>query len=148
MSETITHPPRIHEQLERYWQSLLNGRAFPREAEIDPQALKDIWDACFLVSARANGSFAYSYLGQALVDAYGDDISGREITETLLFPHPRSLFESFREVTQSGKPRTDESEFTNSRGHTIKYRSCLLPLAGPQGEKPAFILGGMKWKSY
>ena len=148
MVEVLTHPPRIHEQLESYWQSLLAGRAFPLESEIDPAALGGIWDFCFLVSARADGKFAYSYLGKALVEAYGDDISGREITEKLLFPHPKSLFESFRRVAQGGKPLTDESAFVNSRGQSIKYRSCLLPLGGAKGEAAAYILGGMKWKAY
>ena len=141
------HSPRIHEQLQAYWQSLRAGRAFPSETDIDPVALNDIWDACFLVSVE-QGGFGYDYLGQALVNAYGDDVSGKEITEKLLFPHPKSLFDSFQRVARDGQPLIDESEFVNSQGQSIKYRSCLLPLAGAYGERPAFILGGMKWKAY
>ncbi len=148
MTQAATHPTRIHEQLEQYWESIRGQRALPREADVQPEELKSIWNDCFLVSVRANGSFAYNYLGDALVEAYGDDITGREITETLVYPHPASLVATFRDVLNNGKPVTDESEFTNSKGAHIKYRSCVLPLAGAHGDEVRFLLGGMKWKTY
>ena len=148
MNEQLNHPVRIHEQLAQYWQSLAKDGQLPREAAIDPKALADVWDHCFLVSARADGSFAYNYLGPALIDAYGDDMTGREIADTLLGQHPRSLFHHFQQVARDGAPATDESEFVNSRGVTVKYRSSILPLAGTEGNEVRFLLGGMKWKSY
>lgn len=148
MTQAATHPTRIHELLEQYWQSIRGQRKLPRESDIRPEELQEIWSSCFLVSARANGSFAYSYLGDALVEAYGDDITGREITETLLYPHPKSLTNTFRAVVEQSVPVTDESEFTNSKGANIKYRSCVMPLAGQQGDDVRFLLGGMKWKTY
>ena len=90
----------------------------------------------------------YSYLGERLVEAYGDDLTGKEIAETLLYPHPQSLLETFAAVVKSGEPKIDDSEFVNSRGATVKYRSCVLPLAGNDGSSVAFLLGGMKWKAF
>lgn len=142
------HPHRIHEQLEQYWHTLKGESAMPRESDIQPEKMQEIWNDCFLVSVRPNGTFAYNYLGDALIEAYGDSMVGREITEALVYPHPASLVETFRKVVAHQLPVTDESEFTNSRGALIKYRSCVVPLAGAQGDGVRFLLGGMKWKAY
>ena len=119
----------------------------PMEGDISLDALKDIWPSCFLVTVK-DGKFAYSYLGEELVEAYGDDLTGKEIAETLVYPHPPSLVKTFVAVASSGVPKVDESEFVNSCGDTVKYRSCVLPLAGRDGNSVAFLLGGMKWKAF
>ncbi len=139
---------RINERLKDYWQQIRRGNGLPFEADVSMEALKDIWDYCFLVSVK-DGKFSYSYLGASLIEAYGDDVTGKEITETLLYPHPESLLSTFRKVAQSAQPGDDESAFKNSLGVMVKYRSCVLPLAAVgQENKVAFLLGGMKWKAY
>lgn len=148
MTEHAPHH-RIHEFLETYWQRLRGPRAMPRESEVKPEELGPVWGSCFLVSLRPNGSFAYNYLGDELREAYGDDMLGREITETLLFAHPQSLFNSFQRVVGQCQPVVDESEFVNAKGSIIKYRSCVVPLAGAEGDNGVrFLLGGMKWKAF
>ena len=138
---------RINERLKDYWQNLRKGRAMPLESDVVMEDLKDIWGFCFLVSVHEN-NYAYSYLGPSLIDAYGDDLTGKEITEKLLYPHPQSLVNTFRRVVDSAAPGEDESEFVNSRGVTVKYRSCVLPLGAHSQDSVAFLLGGMKWKAY
>lgn len=138
---------RIHEQLMEYWQTLSRGRPMPLESEVAMEDIADIWDSCFLLSVQPN-SFAYDYLGTSIIAAYGDDLTGREITETLLYPHPPSLVNSFKNVVLNGVPAIDDSEFTNSKGETVKYRSCVLPLASSDNGKVTFLLGGMKWKAF
>ena len=143
--ETGQH--RINERLNAYWDSLRGSRTMPNERDISIEDLKDLWQYCFLISVK-EGKFSYSYLGEQLVEAYGDDFTGKEIAETLLYPHPESLVKTFTEVAKSAAPQIDESEFTNSRGATVKYRSCVLPLAGNDEGSVAFLLGGMKWKAF
>ncbi len=138
---------RINEQLAQYWHELKADHPLPFEHEISAESLKNIWDSCFLITVKQNG-FAYDYLGKDLLDAYGDDLTGREITETLLYPHPESLFSKFREVVKSAAPTTDDNEFTNSKGQKIKYRSSILPLASRARPGVAFLLGGMRWKAF
>jgi hypothetical protein len=147
MNNAQSHSPRMNERLQHYWQELRAGRAMPLESEIDMEALKDIWGHCFLVSIH-DGKFAYSYLGPDLVDAFGDDWTGKEIVETLVYPHPNSLLNTFASVAQSGEAGMDDSEFVNSRGVTVKYRSCVLPLGAESTPSVAFLLGGMNWKAY
>jgi hypothetical protein len=146
MTTSVIHH-RINEQLEQYWNSLCAGRPMPLESEINIDDLANIWDHCFLVNI-AGERLAYSYLGSELMQAYGDDFTGKEITDTLVYPHPVSLMQTFRTAIRTARPQQDESTFTNARGMLIKYRSCVLPL-GMAGETDVrFLLGGMKWKAY
>jgi hypothetical protein len=139
--------PRINEQLQQYWHELRGDRPYPLESEVSPENLGDIWPACYLISVR-DGKFAYDHLGAELVEAYGDNFEGREISEHLVYPHPESLFKTFEQVRQSGQPATDEGEFVDSHGDTVKYRANVLPLGARGREGVAFLLGGMKWKRY
>lgn len=138
---------RINEQLNEYWQTLRRERPMPLESEVVMDDLADIWDSCFLLSVKQTG-FAYDYLGTSIIAAYGDDLTGKEITETLLYPHPPSLVNTFKNVVLNGVPAVDDSEFVNSDGQTVKYRSCVLPLASSNAGKVTFLLGGMKWKAF
>lgn len=147
MTELSSRPVRINELLQQYWHELRGDRPLPLESEINAQALGEIWPSCYLISVRAHG-FAYDYLGPDLVTAYGDDFTGHEIAETLVYPHPPSLFSTFQNVCKTMQPALDDSEFTNSRGMRVKYRSCVLPLGGNSRTGVAFLLGGMKWKAY
>lgn len=144
-SSAIHH--RINEKLQAYWNEIRADRPMPMESDVNMDTLKDIWDYCFLVNVHG-GNFAYSYLGSQLIEAYGDDFTGREITQALVYPHPTSLFTTFQEVVKTAQPKMDDSEFVNSRGENIKYRSCVLPLAAFGFPSVAFLLGGMKWKVY
>ena len=145
MTAPVHH--RINEQLQQYWNELRGSRAMPLESEVNIAALKAIWDHCFLVNIHPD-KFAYSYLGAQLIEAYGDDLTGREIAETLLEPHPTSLFSKFQHVASSAQPAMDDSEFTNLRGALVKYRACILPLGSLGHTGVAFLLGGMKWKAF
>lgn len=147
MSESPARAMRINEQLVAYWHELRGDRPLPFEHEINSEKLADIWGGCFLVTVTPGG-FGYDYLGRDLLEAYGDDWTGREITETLLYPHPAALFAIFRQVKASGEPSTDDGEFTNSHGALIKYRSSVLPLAAHGQPGVQFLLGGMRWKRF
>jgi hypothetical protein len=139
---------RINERLLAYWQSLRTSASLPTEAQIDPEQLKDIWDHCFLLHAEPEHRYTYTMLGHALVEAYGDDWTGKSVCEALLYPHPEPLFAAFKEVVATAEPHNEENSFTNAAGLLIKYRSCLVPLARHEGGPVAYILGGMKWKAY
>lgn len=150
MTAVATQAPvhhRINEMLEHYWNELRGIRPMPLESEIDVKALAEIWDYCFLVNVHPD-KYAYSYLGPKLVEAYGDDLTGKEIAQTLLEPHPASLYAKFQHVSASGQPANDENEFRNSRGVMVKYRACILPLGSRSHTGVGYLLGGMKWKAY
>jgi hypothetical protein len=142
---------RINEKLLAYWESVRGARPMPEERDVDPDALKDIWDSCFLVKSIPHGTgsrgYRYDYLGTALIEAFGDDVTNREISAKLVDPISPPLVKSFTQVIETGKPVEEESEFTNSQNLVIRFRSCMMPL-GNAKDGVLYILGGMKWKSF
>ena len=141
---------RINDVLLDYWIALKGERLYPAESEIDPDDIHDIWDSCFLVRVDDMGrkdGYKYTYLGAALIEAYGDDYSGREVCDALVSPTTPALVKKLEEVRTGRVPVMVESVFTNAKGMEIKYRTCLLPL----GTSPAaveYVIGGMKWKAF
>ena len=141
---------RINERLYDYWVSIAKGKLYPSERDVDPEAISDIWDSCFLVKSHggaADGLFKYTYLGLSLIEAYGDDMTNQDISGKLIAPNSPDMAHKFNEVVKTAKPVIDESEFTNKHRFLIKYRSCMLPL-GPTPGGVEYILGGMKWKAF
>lgn len=142
---------RINEKIQSYWESMKGDRAFPKEADINPEDIEDIWDSCFLVHVdphKDDQEFKYTYLGQSLVEAYGDDLNNREICERLVYPSNMSLVHKFKEIIATKAPVTEDSEFTNTKGMLIKFRSCMLPLGKEDDSSVQYIIGGMKWKAF
>ncbi len=152
IAATSEDKKRINQFIEEYWTKLKDGRALPQERDVSVANLAAVWDSCFLVRVDGDGAeaedFSYIYLGKSLVEAYGDDSTDKEICEKLVFPSSMSLVHKFREVVSSKKPVDEESEFVNSSGMLIKYRSNMVPLAKNEGEGVGYVLGGMKWKAY
>lgn len=138
---------RIHEQLMEHWDACKGKRAIPLESDINPEELSAIWDHCFLIRV-ADDTFAYQYLGTALTEAYGDNLMGREICESLIYPHPEPLFHAFQRARASAQPVYDENQFLNAKHMVVKYRSCVLPLAAEGQEGVGFLIGAMNWKAY
>lgn len=138
---------RMHERVRQYWESLKDNRRFPFESEINPAAIADVWDHCFLVDMRGgpvHRGFTYPYMGSALVEAYGTDMTSIEHCDATTVPHVAMMLRQFDEVVESGEPATHEAEFENVNRVCIKYRCCLLPLGGDHVE---YILGCMRWKT-
>lgn len=140
---------RSHEQLLRYWESRCAGREFPAESDISPDDLEQIWSSCFLIcldEVTRKIGYRYSYLGESLIEAYGDDLRNPDVAARLLSTSSAPLIQKFDEVVESRKPLIDESDFVNLKGLRIKYRSCVLPL-GREGVV-THILGCMRWRIY
>lgn len=138
---------RITDTLEEYWNKLRGSRSFPLEGEIEPGKLKDIWDSCFLVKVEDfdRDHYKYTYMGQELINAYGDDLSAEEVN-VLVAPNKKRMLEKVKEVILSGAPVADESEFVNAKSVTVKYRQIFLPLG--EDERVEYVLGGMRWRGF
>ena len=138
---------RFHQRLYKYWDSLREGRIFPSENQIDSDEIADIWPSCFLISiddvTRRLG-YRYSYLGNALIEAYGDDSNNPDVAHQLLSTADAPMVKMYDEVCKHKKPAIDESEFINLKNLKIKYRTSLLPLGNSDGAV-SHILGCMRW---
>lgn len=141
---------RISERLLSLWSDLRGAQSMPAERQLDINALADYWDNCFMVEITYSGDereYKYSYLGSSIIDAYGDDLTGKEVYNQLMKPYAEMLLMKFETVVGDLTPVTDEAEFVNIKRDTIRYRQCLVPLGGTDG-RVGFILGTMMWRRY
>lgn len=139
---------RLEDILKHYWETLPRATvgSIPSESTISPDALKNVWDDCFLVQITPDNSFRYDYLGKDLVDAYGEGYHDGDEADKLIDTHSNRAIRIFSEVVKGRKPVDDEGEFVNSRHLLIKYRQYLFPLGNK--ERVTHIFGGMRWKAY
>jgi hypothetical protein len=141
---------RISERLLSLWEELRGDREIPQESDLDIQLLSDYWESCFMVEITNRGDerdYKYSYLGTSIIDAYGDDLTGKELYNHLIAPYTQMLLLKFETVVGDLATVTDESEFMNLKGDMIRYRQCLVPLGSKDG-LVGFILGTMTWSKY
>jgi hypothetical protein len=141
---------RITEVLREYWEARYAAAfAIPTEAEIDPEDFGDLWQHCFLVQKLPDGRFQYVHMGDAIIEAYGDDVTGHEVCGKLVGELHDPLSAEFREVIGTRQPLIKESAFINKKQMEVRFRTCLLPLRrDTTSEDVEYILGGMKWKAY
>lgn len=139
---------RLTDQLYTYWKMVKGDRDLPREQDINLADLQDIWDHCFLLQVKKNSElidYRYIYIGESIIEAYGDDLTGQSVYAKLVSPETAAVISKFDKVLESQVPVFDESEFVNLQGITIKYRQCLVPLGARSGVVD-YIMGGMTWK--
>lgn len=148
---TVSQSKRINEILQQYWEGISAGRTFPMEQDFNPDEVDSIWDSCFLVRVEGeadNPTFRYVYLGESLVEAYGDDLTNKEICEKLVYPGSMALVQTFREILSKKTAQMQDSEFVNAHRQVIKFRACMCPLGKDNASQVAYIVGGMKWKAF
>lgn len=141
---------RISERLLSLWDELRGDAEIPQESALDIHRLSDYWESCFIVEITERGDerdYKYSYLGTSIIDAYGDDLTGKEVYNHLIAPYSQMLLLKFETVVGDLATVTDEAEFTNLKGAQIRYRQCLVPLGATTG-RVGFILGTMTWSQY
>ncbi len=139
---------RLTEQVRQYWLNVKGDLAFPPEEKINFLELEDNWQSCFLVKYEFE-QFSYIYLGDELVNAYGDSFLHKENCEKIIFPSTEPLLARFKQVVQTKNLLEYEDDFINSNGLKVRYRAIILPLGkNNEADKIGFLFGGMRWKAY
>jgi hypothetical protein len=141
---------RCHDELLAYWHKICDGREFPHESDIEPEEIKDIWNYCFLISLDdvvKRIGYRYSYMGSALVGAFGDDVNNPDMALRLLSNTKVPNLKKIEEVLDKKHPVIDEGEFTNAHHMNVRYRTCIVPLGYENGQV-SHLFGVMRWKAY
>ncbi len=141
---------RCHDELLTYWQKLAAGRNFPSESEIEPDDIAHIWDYCFLISLDdvvKRIGYRYSYMGSALVGAFGDNPNSPDMALRLLSTTKVPNIKKIEEVVKEKHPVIDEGEFVNTHHMKVRYRTCIVPLGNEDGQV-THLFGVMRWKAY
>jgi hypothetical protein len=138
---------RLTLQLMSYWERIRGARAMPRESDVNPDELNDLWDDCFLVHASnlTQDDYNFVYLGDNIRMA----LSGGVTDDPARFAQSlnvKRLSPSIAKALKSQTPVIEEGELLNDLNQLVKYRQCLLPLG--DGEKVLAVFGGMRCKVY
>jgi len=148
MAEPSPMERRLTLRLLTYWDDLRGDRPMPRENEIDPEVIADLWDNCFLIQVRdiVKSDYNYTYLGSAIRDAYTGGFAGEREPTPLVSPNASKLEMHYAKVIATCKPVLEEGEFPNLSGDIVKFRQCMLPLGS--GNEVESIFGGMRFKIF
>lgn len=128
--ERLVIERRITQRVYNYWESICYGRPMPQESDIDPEALGDDWQHCFLLQTRDIDhieQFNFTYLGEGIVKAY----KRASIDTDNLFmvgPNAFHLAPHFVRVAKTALPMIDHNSFIANNGTKVSYRQCLLPI--------------------
>lgn len=138
---------RLTLRLLGYWERLRRGRLMPTENDINPEDIDDLWDYCFLVQVRdmTKEDYNYTYLGNAIVEAYRAGLSEDE-PAGMISPAAGKMAPNYAKILETKQPIMQEGEFANLRGQTVKFRQCLLPLG--HDDVVDAIFGGMRFKIF
>lgn len=130
---TDTKTPRQIEQrlvlrLLNYWRDLAGARVMPTLHDIGTETVGDIRDDCFIIEFVESGELVFRFVGERQRAVLGSDPAGLPISaidgETLL---GRAV--SYRaHVLERKTPVSVGGQFVDKSGHTVLYRSILLPL--------------------
>lgn len=137
---------RVTLQLLGYWERIRGLRPMPRESDINPDELSDLWDDCFLIHAMdiEHMDYNFVYLGNNIRHAY-TGVSAESPTEHTNL-NVKRLIPSIQKVITTMAPVIEEGEALNDLNQLIRYRQCLLPIG--EGNKVLAVFGGMRCKVY
>ena len=125
----VPNQRRLVWRLLTYWEQQRGERDFPALADIDAQAIEDMWPQCFILDVANFREFPYfHYLGPSLARYSGVFLSGQDWAMTLL----RKAVWHYREVLERSAPILVEEELTQYDSQKLLFRSVMLPLSDDQ----------------
>ena len=127
---------RLVVRLLQYWRELAGAsRNYPARSELDPQAIGDPWNSCFVLDlSKDQGDPAIEYVGDALSALCG---APRQGTPTSAIPVGSLLGHATSRTGMASQfkvPIVFRGEFRNHEDTSLLYRGILTPLvAEPHG---------------
>lgn len=137
---------RMHVRAYNHWVSLLDGRAYPSIAVLDPAGIADFGTHSVLLDFTGGvENPAIAFLGRALREECALDIGVRTIAELPDRSLLSRLTDHYLQIIANRAPIGFEAEFVNTRGRAILYRGILMPFRS-DGEAIDYIYGVINWK--
>jgi hypothetical protein len=120
-------------ELQAYWESKRGQFAAPPRSAIDPSEITSLLPAILLIDvADVVGSphrFRIRLFGTGLVEAYGEEITGKFGDEIDLDHLMLALTAFLETVVRECQPQYLRAEFTKERGRHLKFEQIILPLS-------------------
>lgn len=130
MDEAPPIERRLVVRLLKYWRDVGDVDIFPRETDIDPQAIPDMWPHCALLDVTGNADDPeFTYMGAELIMHAGADLTGRPLSAATPGTLINRAFSYVAQVLEKRAPTTFGGEFIDAEGLKVLYRSVILPLS-------------------
>lgn len=132
-----------------YWRSLRGGRRMPARRDVDPLQMPPgvLPDLMLIEVAGPPRRYRYRLVGTHVVEASGEDRTGRYFDEVAYFRVNPAVIRHYDAVADSGRPMHSLEPFTNFRtGGTYEVERLLLPLAA-DGEHVDMIIVLFQFKT-
>jgi hypothetical protein len=139
----MTNTKRVTERLIQYWQLMGAGNNLPEIQQLNTSTIEDVWPQCFLVSVdnRGDTTYKYEYMGDAIVKAYGQDLTGFTVDHKMRQFPGSVVLKKLDNVLAERKTFSDEGHLLNKTGQMIKYRACFLPFGNEQKGLTHIVVG-------
>jgi hypothetical protein len=130
-------------ELQAYWLSKKGDLAAPARAAIDPSEIKSLLPSLLLIDVvddvASPQRFRIRLFGTGLVDAYGEEITGKFGDEIDLDDVVNELTAFLDTAVRECRPQYLRTEYTKVRGRHLKYEQIILPLSD-DGKKVNMLL--------
>jgi hypothetical protein len=119
-----------------YWSARRKGRAMPARVDIDPAELGRLLPNLMLIAASNGPSRRYRYrlVGTRVVQATGEDRTGRHFDEVNFFQRFPNVLKQYGAVIENGSPQIMPEPFCNeTHGTVYDVERLMLPLSCDDG---------------
>jgi len=142
--EAVSAPSHARlKDLHAYWLGKKGDRPAPPRAAIRPEEIPRLLPYIALLDVIGEPTrFRFRLFGTALVQAYGDDLTGRFADEVDLDAVGPGILAQFTTLTRDCRPMIARVRFTKSGdGRYVQYERIGLPLSD-DGQTVNMILAG------
>jgi hypothetical protein len=122
----------------RYWDEKRMARVMPRRCDLDPPLEIPRLLPHLLLVERAEGRFRWRLAGTAVVDAYGQELTGRFIDEVISAARRDAAHRHYAAVFETARPIFVRNRYISRNTTEFVVSRIILPLAG--GDEDAVYL--------
>jgi hypothetical protein len=118
------------QELQAYWRAKKGHRIAPPRSAIEPNEIKALLPNILLIDVvGAPPRFRARLFGSKLIEAYGEEVTGRFGDEVDLDNVAPELMAFLESAARDCKPQFLRAEFTKQSGRHLKYEQIILPLS-------------------
>lgn len=122
-----------------YWGRLRKGRAVPRQADIEPRAIRRMLPHLFIIDAENASRPTYRLAGTAICERYGRELKGATFLSHWEGNSSRSLQLALRQSLAMKQPLCLSSIAATADGGMVEFETLLAPLSFGSDEPTRFL---------
>ena len=126
-----------------HWRKLCDDRDYPSFFDLDPSAIPDMWNNCFVLEIfEDEGEPRFRAMGEALAAHVDYSLIDQPISKAPEKSLPGVAVSFLDEVLTKGVPISRGDEFFKDDGTKVLFRSIILPMSD-DGDSINGILGAV-----